>query len=66
MKIVIAITMVVFGLAFLLSFLLSKTSVDNENSKRILNMFSPNDTSETLTEMIKFHQKNGNIEYKLD
>lgn len=58
--------MVVFGLAFLLSFLLSKTSVDNENSKRILNMFSPNDTSETLTEMIKFHQKNGNIEYKLD
>ena len=62
MEIVIAITIVVFGLAFLSP----KSSVDNKNSKRILNMFSPNDTSETLTEMIKFHQKNGNIEYKLD
>lgn len=62
MEIVIAITMVVFGLVFLSP----KSSVDNKNSKRILNMFSPNDTYETLTEMIKFHQKNDNIEYKLD
>lgn len=44
---------------------LSKTTSQQNESNAIINNFEPDNVSETLTEMIEFHKRIGNIEYKL-
>lgn len=44
-------------------FICNKTR-DN-NSKNIVDFFEPDNLSPELTEMIKFHKENGNVDYNI-
>lgn len=45
--------------------LISNKAHNNDNSKNVVDFFEPDNLSPELTEMIKFHEKNGNVDYNL-